>query len=228
MAEDIDGSQKRLEDRGSISLLRELQHALYEIARQAEVGGDDALHRIQLRADQSLRLIDSYIISTQVEAGQTQLELSPYGIGSIMHETAHELRAFNGSTPLVQARAAQPVMTNYDLLKSFLFSMGQFISDAANSPLVLRSFATQSGKIGVGVFAENFDVSSKELKQAIDMSGQSLMPMAQHSQRSGIMLVLAGSLARALGGELHVKRMGNFRGFATTLPKSQQMSLVAG
>lgn len=228
MAEDIKAGPDGLEIRGSLPLLRELQHTLYEIAREAELGGKEALRRTQIRADQSLRLIDSYIVSVQLETGQMQLELAPYGIGSVMHQAAHELREFNGFPPMVQTKTSQPVMTNYELLKSMLFSAGQFVSDSVKAPVLLRSFATASGDVGVGVFAKNFDVTNKDLKLAVNTSGQSSMPMAQHSEGSGVMLVLASSLAQALGGGLHVKRMGDFRGFATTLPKSQQISLMAG
>jgi hypothetical protein len=211
-----------------MQLLRELQHALYEIARQAELGNEGSLAKVQLRAEQSLRLVDSCMISSQVEMGQIQLNLSPYGVGSIMHEAAHDLRLLTGNGVLVHAGVNQPVMTNAELLKNLLYSAGNFIFDAVKAPVFLRSFPTKNGSVGVGVFAKNFSISPKDLRNALDNSSSAYMPMAQHSQRSGVMLLLADTLAQTLGSELEVKRMGSYRGFAATLPPSRQLSLVEG
>ena len=228
MAEDIELGPGKGNLTGSMPLLRELQHAFYEIARQAELGGGDSLSKVQLRAEQALRLVDSCIISTQVEVGQMQLNLSPYGVGSIMHEAAHELRQEVGYSVGVYTGVNQPVVTNAELLKNMLYSAGNFMYDSVKTPIILRSFATKTGGVGVGVFAKDFAITPRDLRKALTMSEATYMPMAQHSQRSGVLLVLADAIAQALGSELRVKRLGNHKGFAAILPKSQQLSLVAG
>jgi len=228
VAEDIDLSQNRSNLTGSMTLLRELQHAFYEIARQAELGSTDSLTKVQLRSEQALRLVDSCIISTQVEIGQLQLNLSPYGVGSIMHETAHELRLATGYSVGVHAGINQPVMTNAEMLKNMLYSAGNFIYDSVKTPVQLRSFSTKSGGVGVGVFAKNFTITPNDFRSALIASERTYMPLSQHSQRSGVMLLLADAIARSLGSELQVKRLGNHKGFAVILPKSQQLSLVTG
>lgn len=210
----------------SLALMRELQYALYEIARRAELGSSQSLTGVQQRAEQSLRLIDSYIATTQIEIGQTQLNLSPIGVGSILHEAAYSLRSETGCIVSVVTGVNHPVMTHAELLKNLLSNTGQFILDTVKTQLVFRSFPVKDGTVGVGVFAKNFNVTSSDLKNAIEISGTSHMPMAQHSYRSGIMLVMADALAQGLGSSLTIKRMGIFQGIAVTLPKSQQLSFA--
>lgn len=228
MSEDIEHRVQNVGLVGSMTLLRELQHAFYEIARQAELAGSGALPDIQARAEQALRLVDSCIISAQVEVGQLQLNLSPYGLGAIMHEAAHELRYVTGYSIDIRAGANQPVMTHAEMLKNMLYSAGSFMYDSVKSPVLMRSFAAKNGDVGVGVFAKGFTITPKDLQKARNMSEATYMPMAQHTQRSGVMLLLADALAQSLGSELQVKRLGRYKGFAAVLPKSQQLALVAG
>jgi hypothetical protein len=209
---------------GFLALMRELKLSMYTIARQAELRDEDALESIQAWAEQSMRLIDSYILSAQSEYGQQQLRLEPLAIGSVMHEAAHSLRGTSRS--IIQANANHPVMTHREALYGMLSSAGQVVAEAAKNEVIFRSYITSGGDIGVGVFAEDLDLSTKDLKACLQMSGKAHMPLARHSSRSGVMLVIADSLAKALGGSLEVKRMGRLRGLATILPRSEQLALV--
>lgn len=211
---------------GCLALMRELQESLYLVARQAELGGADSLGLVQRQAEQSLKLINSYLLSSQSEIGQTKLNFAPLGVGSIMHESAYSLRSDAGCAVSVVVGVNQPVMTHGELLKNLLSSTGSFIADVVQGEVVFRSFVTRKGDIGVGVFAQNFDLTPTDLRGAITNSGTSRMPMSRHSQKSGVMIMMAESIARALGGSLTVKRMGSFRGIVTMLPRSEQLTLI--
>lgn len=210
---------------GFAALMRELKLSLYTMARTAELGSTGSLAALQTQAEQSMRLIDSYIMSAQSEYGQQKLVLEPLAIGSVMHEAAQSLR-ISSRTVEIQAKANQPVMTHREALHGLLSSAGQAVADSTDSQLIFRSFITRGGDVGVGVFAEGVDMTSEDLCSSLQMSGRAHMPLARHSARSGVMLVIADSLARALGGSLEVKRMGRLRGLATVLPKSDQLALV--
>lgn len=215
---------------GFTALMRELKLSLYTIARTSELGNEQALVRIQAAAEQNMRLIDSYILSAQSEYGQLNLDLSPMAIGSVMHEAAHTLRAnLNPREVVIHARALQPVMTHREVLHNLLSATGQAMADVCGESkhqLIFRSYETRGGDVGVGVFARDIDITPDDLKTALALSGSARMPLARHSTRSGVMLVIADGLARALGGSLEVKRMGKLRGLATTLPRSEQLVLV--
>lgn len=210
---------------GAFSLMRELQYMLYKIARTAELDESVFLADIQKEADTALRLIDSYMITSQLEVGQTSLELSPIGLGSLLHETAYEVRATSGAEVEVHARALHPVMAHNLLLKNFLFSVGYFISKSTNSQLNFCSFKGGEGKVGVGVIARGFDISTKDLHDAL-ANGTSYMPMARHTNQSAVMLIVAEMIAKALGSSLSVRKSGKSKGFSIWLPKSEQLTLV--
>lgn len=210
---------------GFAALMRELKLSLYTMARTAELGNQESLAALQTQAEQSMRLIDSYIMSAQSEYGQQKLSLEPLAIGSVMHEAAHSLR-ISSRTVEIQAKAHVPVMTHREALHGLLSSAGHAVADASSSQLIFRSYVTKGGDVGVGVFAKELDITAEDLRTCLQMTGRAHMPLARHSARSGVMLVIADSLARALGGSLEVKRMGSLRGLATVLPKSEQLALV--
>jgi hypothetical protein len=208
----------------------ELKYTLYRLARQAEYQSKISLSEIQREAEQSLRLIDSYLLSSAAEYGQLKLDLEPMAIGSVMHEASMELRnivELSYDEMCVQTRASQPVMTNRSALHGFLMSVGQIVSEISNAnQIVMRSFATKNGDIGVGVFAEDIDLSVNDLRTSLDITDVALMPFAKHSSKSGVLLKIADGLAVSLGGSLEVKRMGKLYGLTTVLPKSDQLALV--
>lgn len=210
---------------GVLALMREVKLDLYSIARQAELGNDDQIAGVQARAEQSMRLIDSYILSAQAEYGQLQLDLEPLAIGSVLHEVAHSMRSVNRQVD-IQAKANQPVMTHRAALHGLLTSAGRLLADSTDSKLILRSFTTTGNDIGVGVFAKNLDLTTDDIRSCLQLRGKAHMPLARHSSSSGVTLVVADALARALGGSLEVKRMGSLRGLATILPKSDQLALI--
>lgn len=226
MAENTIVSQNLNDNQGAYALMRELQHMLYKIARSAELKDPQLLQEIQKEADIALRLIDSYLLTTSVDGKQIQIDLSPVGIGSLLHETAYEVRASSGIDVEVTPKVLQPVMTNILLLKNFLFSVGYFISKTNNSTeLKFCSFKAKDGEIGVGVLSKNFNVTSKELKKALNNTSNH-MPLSKHTSQSAIMLIIADAIANALGSKLSVKKAGNSKGFSLLLPKSEQLALV--
>ncbi len=209
-------------DSGAVALVRELKLSLHTIALQAEVESSN----IRLLAMQSMRLIDSYIASSSSAHGQQSLVLSPLAIGSVMHTAVDQLRETSGLRIEMEAKAHVPVMTNARALANLLETTGNAMADITSDKLLFRSFVTSKGDVGVGVFAKNIDISSVELRSAISSVGNAQMPLARHSERSGVMLLIADSLAKALGGALEVKRMGKWCGFTTVLPRSEQLALM--
>lgn len=209
------------------ALVRELQNDLYTIARYAELGGENVHIDIQKRAEVSLKLIDSFLITSQLEAGQLHLGLSPYGLGSVLHNSAYAVRRVVNREVSIVSGAPVAAMTNPQLLQNLLSHTACFIAEATSSELLFRSFKSRSGTIGIGVFAKNFYLTTQELRNIMNDTGRSVMPAANHSRRSGIMLTMADTVACALGSPLTLKQMGRYRGLVTVLPRSEQLSLIS-
>ena len=219
------------DNRGLGALVRELQSSLYLIARHAELGGDKSLGTIMDSAQASLQIIDGYLVASQVERGQLNLNLEPMAMGSIMHDAKYDLgRTLSNDYQVeIQSKVRIPVMTHRDSLRCILVSTGLLIAEVSKSAkrnIVLRSFVTKDGDVGVGVFAPEVSLSPHELSEAIEQGGVSRLALPKHSQTSGISLQIADSLSRALGGRLHAKSLGSLSGLSTILPKSEQLLIV--
>lgn len=209
-------------DGKTVALLRELKISLYEMARIAETEKSST----QSNAEGMMRLIDSYITACQTVYGQQTLTYAPLALGSAMYDVAAELRQEQGQRLTVEPRAQVSVASHLRTLNGMLHSFIYAMRDITASPLVLRSYMSNDRSVGVGVFAKNVDLTNKELTQALQTVGSVSMPMATQTAGSGVMLVIADQLAAALGGKLEVKRLGPLRGFATVVPKSEQLALL--
>lgn len=208
------------------ALALELKHPLILIARQAELNDITQLEQIQQTAEQSLQLIDSYLLSAQAEYGQASLELTPVSAGSILYD-AQALLAKQKTPAILENRVHDPIMTNRPAILAVLQSFGSVLKDSidSKSSLLLRSYRTKSGSIGVGVFSR-VSITAEDIERALEMQGKAYMPLSNISHTANISLAIADRLCRALGGELHVKHMGKLSGLATELPKSEQLALV--
>jgi hypothetical protein len=211
------------------ALALELKRPLTNIARRAELGGTESSVEILDIAERSLALIDSYLLMAQTEYGQIALALEPLGLGSVLHEVAYRLRPrfVSGASIIIDDRAHSPVMTNRLALTSAVVACVDMLSEdvGLNKQVILRSYKSSGGRIGVGVFTDK-SLSAEEVKKALELQGRAQMPLSSVSSRSGVSLVIADCLCRAVGGSLKVKRMGKLIGLATLLPKSEQLSFI--
>jgi hypothetical protein len=214
------------------ALALELKRPLATIACLAELGDGQAHVDILDIAERSLALVDSYLLMAQTEYGQIALDLEPIGLGSVLHEISSQIRPrlTQNSVIVVDDRVHDPAMTNRSAINSTLTAFVDVLSESVGSTqreqtLVLRSYKSNKGQIGIGVFTDNI-LSASDIKKALGLQGKALMPLPGVSSHSGVSLMIAECLCRAIGGSLEVKRMGNLMGLATLLPKSEQLSLV--
>lgn len=215
------------------SLTYELKQPLIRIARQAELGDASELESIKATAEQALRLIDSYLLNAQAEYGQVALDLSPESTGSILYDVQQLLRLQSSARPVsftVDNRTTDLIMTHRTALTSILNVFGTTLiglsnDTGRNTELTLRSYKTKGGSIAVGIFSRAA-LSRMDLHQALALQGKAHMPLSRLNSSVHISLAIADGLCKAIGGALTVKHMGALSGFATELPRSEQLSLV--
>lgn len=213
------------------ALALELKSPLINIARQSELADVRDFAEIQHTAEQALTLIDSYLLSAQADHGQLSLNLEPVSLGSVLYDASVQLSRVAKKQALdlvIDDRAHDPVMTNRGALVAVLAAFGQILMSSAGirrSELVLRSYRTSSGELGVGVFAD-VNLSENDLRQEIELQRASQMPIARVSNRAHASMVIAENLCSAMGGNMTVKKMGRLKGFGTLLPRSEQLSFV--
>jgi hypothetical protein len=219
------------DDRSLRALAFELKSPLINIARQAELADVEDFVEIQRTAEQALVLIDNYLLIAQAEHGQLGLNLEPVSLGSILYDASSQLSSLakrQNVDLVIDDRAHEPVMTHQRALTAVLEAFGQALMSSGHAPrlkLVLRSYKTREGDLGVGAFTD-VSLSEDDLRKALCLQGEAHMPLAKVSNKTHVSLAIAESLCRSMGGRMTVKKMGKLRGFSTSLPRSEQLSFV--
>lgn len=217
------------EHRSLRALAYELKSPLINIARQAELGESAELEQIQQTAEQALALIDSYLLSAQAEYGQLNLRLEPVNPGSVLYDASSQLRYLakeRGVELVLEDRIHELVMAHRGALVVVLAAFGRLLMPVSgHSEMILRSYKTRDGALGVGVFTDA-DLSQDDLRRAMELQGKANMPLAGINSQAHVSLGIAERLCQAMGGGMIVKKTGKLRGFATQLPRSEQLSFV--
>ncbi len=225
------------QDRLLQALTYELKQPLIRIARQAEAGNVSEFATIQQTAEQTLQLIDSYLLTAQTEYGQLSLNLSPVNTGAVMYDTLHSMEGQTVGQNIsfvIDNRTQEPVMSHKPALAAILQVFGKTLLDlqktnrqssAAHPEVILRSYKTRRGAIGIGMFSAA-PLSQSDISQALELQGRAHLPLGRAGSSAHVSLAIADGLCRAIGGALHVKHMGKLNGLVTELPRSEQLSLI--
>lgn len=214
------------------ALAHDLKNPLIKIAREAELSESADLRDIQRTAEQSLMLIDSYLLSARTEYGQLLLDLEPTTLGAVIHDASGVFNShpvYKSIGISIEDRTSEPVMTHRQALACIIQSFGHTLlggkSDWSNSEVVLRGYRSRAGKLGIGIFTSE-KISQSDIEAAFYLQGRAHMPLSRFSSQASASLAIADGLCRAIGGEMQVKRMGRLSGLATELPRSEQLAFV--
>lgn len=233
----ISGFGNEEQERLLRALAEQLKLPLLQIARGAELASgtnDTASYAsISYTADMALRLIDSYLLSIELQM-QPSLQLEPVSVSAALQDTAHALsqlaRQYDTDLHINLKGKYQPVMAHRSSLESALVSLGYaFIESAAvddrRHTVVLGAHQSSKGLV-VGAFGNQPVISSEALKRSIALFGSAKQALPQLSGSAGAGVFIANSLLRSINAPLHVSRHNSLSGLAATLSPSHQLSLV--
>lgn len=217
------------------SLARELKNPLILIARQAELGqntGDDSnLTAIRETAENTLRLIDSYLLMARSEYGQRSLPMESMAVGSIIYDVAKDLAPYAKSHGIGFSTDVKDgsVMANREGLRAVIgclaeLAMAQNTAGASKKEVLIRT-KRKEDRLHVSILGNSMDINGRELEMARRMQGVSQLASGKLSD-SGIRLAISDILAGALGSELKVRQAGRFKGLGFSLMISKQLQLV--
>jgi hypothetical protein len=222
------------------TLAEELKLPLMQIARAAELarlsGDVNEIAQAEVLADTALRLVDSYVLSTQTMLGQQSLHLEPISLNAVMYDTAqylHKLaKLYDCKIDLMVSGKHGLVMAHPQALQSALTSLGYSFINAMNdqgqgekAQIILTASKNKHG-IAAGIQTNNQEVGSKLLQQAKSLYGIARQPMAELTHSSGAGIMVANSLFDAMATQLKVIRHHSNSGLAATLLPSQQLALL--
>ncbi|HSW66595.1 MAG TPA: hypothetical protein VLI54_05660 [Bacillota bacterium] len=225
-----------------LSIAEQLKTPLTTIARQAELGqftGDDTTvdaAAIRTQAAAALTLVDSYLLGLQLLREQTQLELEPVSVSSLLVDTAHDLSRFakyyGVELELQMSGRYGPVMSHARGLKAALLSLGFSLIEAeaaktARRPkhVTLGLHRTPQGLV-TGMYGEYERLSTNGWRTALDLAGKAGQPLTSIATGSGAGLFVADTILRSMNSRLHVGQYQHQRGLAATLEPSQQLQFV--
>ena len=218
------------------ALAEQLKIPLIQIARQAELANDKpdvtTLGSISYTADMALRLIDSYLLSVQLQA-LPSLELEPVSVSAVLQDTAHSLnklaKQYDCNLEVHLKGKYQPVMAHYQTLEAAYASLGyafiESASAAAGQTIVLGAHTSPNGLVA-GVYANRPGITADALRRGLALYGTARQGMPTLSSSSSAGVFVAHSLLSTIEAPLHSSRHNKLSGLAATLLPSRQLALV--
>lgn len=219
------------------ALTEQLKLPLIQIAREAELASETcdvaSFNSISHTADTALRLVDSYLLSIQLQALPV-MEVEPVSVSAVLQDTAHQLDAlakqYNCELQVDIKGSHQPVMAHRSSLEAAYATLGHaFIETATDTDEKHRVVlgVHQAGKgLVTGVFGTQQVITTDALRRGAALFGTARQALPGMSATSGAGIFIANSLLANLDAPLHTSRHNKLSGLAATLLPSHQLVLV--
>ncbi|HUC78913.1 MAG TPA: hypothetical protein VMQ58_01595 [Candidatus Saccharimonadales bacterium] len=215
------------EDQLLINIVEHLKLPLTNISLKSEIAN---LIDIKSLADNSIRLIDGFILGLNL--AQNELNLEPVSVSEVLSDAAHNLtktaRIYNCNLSLRIEGKFAPVMSSKTEMESALTLIGQTVIESnldKNKEVIINAYKS-GNKIIAGVFTSDLKITNDSLRKAIISAGlvRQGLPDFSHSPVAGI--YAADLLLTRLTSKLQVFHHNNLAGLAGNFIPSQQLSLI--
>lgn len=203
-----------------------------ELAKLANKPVDST--QLEVTADAALRLLDSYVLSTQAMLSQRQLILEPVSVTATLYDASQYLyklgRLYNCELELNASSKLGLAMAHPEGLQAAITSLGySFIQAIAGDgkPEKLQLIArTDKEGVRIGVLTESAQLGGSMLRQARSLYGQVRQPLAEFTHNTAAGIFVADSLFDQMSTQLRVVRGRKTSGLVATLLPSQQLALL--
>ncbi len=219
------------------ALAEQLKLPLLQIAREAELAHSNqdatALSSISYTADMALRLVDSYLLSVQLQA-LPLLELEPVSVSAMLQDTAHHLnqlaKQYDCDLEVHLSGRYEPVMAHRQSLESAFATLGYAFIESAPAAdqrhkIVLGAHRSSRGLVA-GIFGNQEGLNSDSLHRGMALFGSARQAVPALTPTSGAGIFVADSLLKNMEAPLHLSRHNKLSGLGATLLPSQQLQLV--
>lgn len=217
-----------------LALAEELKTPLLKIAYGAELAatltGAGQASDIQHTAFSAIRLIDSYLLSSQASNGQLELTLEPVALGAVMQDALHSVQPISkqySCSLLLDVSHKQPlVMANRVAVEAALTNLLTVFIESGTSSVQLRSYRSRAG-ISSGVFVnDGVKISHMMFQKARELYGWARQPMPDITAGSGAGVFVADALFHSMNTYLRPARQGTWHGLAASFIPNRQLNLV--
>jgi len=215
------------DDRLLINIVEHLKLPLINISLKSEVAN---LSDIKSLADNSIRLIDGYILGLNI--AQHQLDLEPVSVSEVLSDAAHNLsktaKLYNCNLNLNIEGKFVPVMSSKIEMESAFTLIGQTIIESntnTNNEIFISAYKS-GDKIVAGIFTGDLKITNETLRKAIVSAGKVSqgLPDFSHSPVTGV--YAADLILTRLASRLQVFHHNNLSGLAGNFMPSRQLSLI--
>jgi len=219
------------------ALAEQLKLPLLQIAREAELAHSNkdatALSSISYTADMALRLVDSYLLSVQLQA-LPMLELEPVSVSAMLQDTAHQLNAlakqYDCDLEVHLGGKYEPVMAHRQSLEAAFATLGYAFIEATPTAeqkhtIILGAHRSNKGLV-TGIFGTQDGLNADMLRRGMALFGTAKQAVPSLAPSSGAGIFVADSLLKNMEAPLHLSRHNKLSGLAATLLPSQQLQLV--
>ncbi len=219
------------------ALAEQLKLPLIQIARSAELAqikpDFTSYQSISYTADMALQLIDSYLLSVQLQ-NVPSLTLEPVPMGVLLETTAHKLsqlaRQYDYELQVDVRGHSQPVMAHRQSIEAAYASLGYAFIDGSSSSETKRIItlgAHQSGdNLVAGVFSSEPGMSADMFRRGRALFGTARQALPSALSAAGAGVFIADSLLTSMDSPLHAAMHNSYRGLAASLHPSYQLTLV--
>ncbi len=223
------------------SVAEQLKTPLMYLARQAELGTgaantpEEIFKCMQVHADMSLRLVDSYLLGLDIADSQTALELEPVSLSAVLYDVAHDLtplaRQANTDVELILGGKYGQVMAHSAGLRAALYGLGLVLSEAATSGVVRKKLriAAHRSRNGLvtGVYIDGIEKTQASLVDIqSSRSNFKRQAFSQLTANTGAGILVADTIFAAMQVKLRQGKYKGQQGLAATLLPSHQLQLV--
>lgn len=212
-------------------LAEQLKIPFVQIKSMTDMAHDVEKKEINEISKINLKLIDGFLLSLRLSR-QTQLELEPVPIGSLLFDVYQAVSGFadmNSCKLTVDVdRKCGLVMADYRVIKYALSNLVySFVnSSSENTDIKLIAKPTANQLVMTGIFAKKTNINKTLFKKAKMIKGIAHQPMQNFVNDNAAGVFVADSLLEHIGSSLDVRRVDGYSGLATFIRPSNQLSLV--
>jgi len=215
------------EDQLLVNIVEHLKLPLTNISLKSEYSN---LPEIKSLADNSIRLIDGFVLGMNLS--QNELNLEPVSVSEIMSDAAHNLsktaKMYNCNLRLKIEGKFAPVMGRKEEMESALTLIGQTVIESnlsKDKEIIINAYKSRD-KIIAGVFTSELKITNESLKKAIASAGLVRQGLPDFSYGPVAGIYAADILLTKLASKLQIFRHNNLSGLAGNFVQSKQLSLI--
>ncbi len=219
------------------ALAEQLKLPLLQIAREAELAqstnSQNVFQSISYTADMALRLVDSYLLSVQLQV-QPALELEPVSVSAALQDTAHQLnqlaKQYDCDLEVHLSGRYEPVMAHRQSLEAAFAMLGYAFIESVPSAdkkhrIVLGAHRSSRGLVA-GIFGGQETINADMYRRGMALFGTARQTVPVLSPHNGAGVFVAESLLKNMETTLQVSRHTKLSGLAATFTPSRQLALV--